>query len=448
MANYGEQFFSKVIDTNDVQAFTRFGIEESDFPTEAERKAYRFVRDYAEQNRGQAPSYATFVAENPDIVYIPDVTDSFEYMAKQMKSFSAKLQTKKLIEQEFPEIFAKNDGLTAIELLKQRADSIILRTHVRKTVGTDVKNGSDIFLSEYQNRKDGKSFRVWKSKFPSINREIGGYLSGNMYTWFGRSGRGKSVVTMEEALESAMQGANVLIWSMEMPTYQWMARAYSSLSARNNIAQAEINGQVFSAGFENTAMLHGKLPEEFEEELRKFLTGLSETIPGTITLRAVDDDDFNDRSLRALESDIIATKADVILLDPFYYLDYEKNTSKKTGGDAEATSMKLRRLTGKYGVVAHVITQADEVKDDRDDEDNRELKAPRRSEIKKTSQVREDAAVVLGVDSLSNEGRGIIALGKGRDGGEDTEVEIVYLPNYGIVREASGSDGSIFVGNF
>lgn len=438
MANYGEQYLSKVIDANDVQAFTRFGIEESDFPTEAERKAYRFVRDYAEQNRGQAPSYATFVAENPDIVYIPDVTDSFEYMAKQMKSFSAKLQTKKLIEQEFPEIFAKNDGLTAIELLKQRADSIILRTHVRKSIGTDVKNGGDIFLSEYQNRKDGKSFRIWKSKFPTINREIGGYLSGNMYTWYGRSGRGKSVFTMEEALDSAMQGANVLVWAMEMSKFEWLARAYSSLSARQGIAQAEINGEIFAAGFENKALLMANLPEDFERKLREFLPQLNAIIPGNITLRAADDEDFENRSLRALEADIVTLKPNVVVIDPFYYMNYEKNTSKTAGGDAAATSMRLRIITGRYKVVTHAITQADEVKEREDDEGHRELNPPQRGEIMKTRQLLMDATNVIGIDSVSSEGRGVIAIGKGRNGGEDTEVEVVYLPNYGIVKEQEG----------
>ncbi|MCR8843134.1 DNA helicase [Paenibacillus sp. SC116] len=445
MANYGEQFLSRIIDDNDVQAFIRFNIVDSDFPTQVERKASRFIRAYAEQNSGQAPSYATFVAENPEIVYIPDVTDSFEYMTKNIKSMSAKVQAKTYIEENYAKIFEGNDGITAVETLKKHLEGIIMRTSVRDVVGTDIKKDAEAFLHEYQKRKDGESFRTWSSKFISVLRAIGPYVGGNMYTWYGRSGRGKSVCVMEDgALEPATQGANVLVWSMEMPEFQWMARAYSSLSARDNLVQAEINGQIFAAGFENKALLLGKLPEEFEEGLYSFLGNLNDTLAGNIYLRAVDHEDFTDRSLRALEADIIATKADVVVIDPFYYLDYEKNTSKTTGGDAAATSMKLRRLAGKYGVVMHVITQADEVKDDRDDEGKRELTPPKRAEIMKTKQVLQDAAVVLGVDSLSDEGRGIISLGKGRDGGEDTEVEIVYLPNYGIVREAESDQEAQF----
>lgn len=442
MANYGEQMLSKVIDSKDVQAFIRFNIEEGDFPTEAERKAYRFILGYAEQNRGQVPSYATFAMENPDIVYIPDVSDSFAYMARQLKSFSAKLQVKKLIEAELPTVFTENNGISIAEHLKKRAEEILAKTHVLRQVGTNVKTDIHTFLDEYQNRKDGKSFRIWKSKFPSINKEISGYFSGNLYTWYGRSGRGKSIFTMEEALESAMQGANVLVWAMEMSRFEWMARAYSSLSARQRIAQAEINGEILAAGFENKKLLMGRLPKEFDEKLCGFLSQLNETVPGNIILRAVDDEDFEDRSIRTWEADILTIKPDVVIIDPFYYLDYQRNTSRTTGGDAAATSMKLRALTGRYKIVTHVVTQADEAKGRGEDEEHRELKPPGRGELKKTKQVLEDATNVFGIDSVAKEGRGMIAIGKGRNGGEDAEIEVVYLPNYGIVREMCDEDSA------
>ncbi|MNV55581.1 hypothetical protein D3C71_1478180 [compost metagenome] len=94
----------------------------------------------------------------------------------------------------------------------------------------------------------------------------------------------------------------------------------------------------------------------------------------------------------------------------------------------------------------HVITQADENPSEKSDDGVREMKPPKRAEIKKTKAVLEDASNTFGIDTLSQEGRGIIELGKGRNGGEDTRVEIVYLPNFGIVREivAGGGDGGQF----
>jgi hypothetical protein len=61
------------------------------------------------------------------------------------------------------------------------------------------------------------------------------------------------------------------------------------------------------------------------------------------------------------------------------------------------------------------------------------LRPPKRAEIKKTKAILEDARTVFGIDTL--DGSGIIEIGKGRNGGEGTQVEVLYLPNYGIVRE-------------
>lgn len=165
---------------------------------------------------------------------------------------------------------------------------------------------------------------------------------------------------------------------------------------------------------------------------------------GNITLRAADDVDFYHRDVKQLEADIIATKADVVVVDPIYLMDYESNTSKVAGGDVANTSKRIRRLAGLTGAVVHVITQADEVKDDRDEEGNREIRPPKRAEIKKTKSVLEDAANVFGIDTL--DGSGIIEIGKGRNGGEGTQVEVLYLPNFGIVREVE--TGASIVSHF
>ena len=105
------------------------------------------------------------------------------------------------------------------------------------------------------------------------------------------------------------------------------------------------------------------------------------------------------------------------------------------------TSKKIRRLAGYTNATIHIITQAEEVRDDTDEEGNRELRAPKRAEIKKTKAVLEDATNTLGIDSL--DGRGLIEIGKGRNGGEGTQVEVLYLPNYGIVREMPTGEAAV-----
>lgn len=429
---------SKVIDNNDPAAFTRLGIERDHFLTEAERKAYDFIRNYAEQNRGQAPSYATFAQECEDIMYIPEVTDSYEYLSKKLKDAAGKKKLYDLLTGErLQENFSKQDTEKLISWLQDSLENIMINTRTSVRIGTNIKTDTDKFLTEYRSRKLGESFKVWKSKFPSLPD----YYSGNMYAWYGRSGRGKSVFTLEEAIESAMQGANVLIWALEMSQFEVMARAYSSLSAREGIVNATIDGINYEAGFPNSDLLRGRLTEDFEKGFETFLSILNDTIPGNLIVRAVDDADFVRRDIRQLESDIIQTKADVVVIDPIYYMDMEINTSKTAGGDVAATSKKLRHLAGRTKTVIHVVTQADEVKEERDEDGVRELRAPRRAEMKKSKAILEDSVNIFGIDSL--DGRGIIEIGKGRHGGEGEVVEVLYLPNYGIVREIESGEVAV-----
>jgi replicative DNA helicase len=430
-----ELFVSKVIDENNVAAFKEFGIEPESFATPLESSVVKFTLDYAKENGGSAPSYATIVSNFPDFYYIPEVSDSFEYLAREIKEKEGKRRLGEFLNKEFPLLYNSADTETVINALQARIDSIKIGTSVRCQKGINVKESATAFLDEYEKRRKGESFKIWRSKFPSINKAIGGgYISGNVYAWFGRSGRGKSVVTMEDGIESAAQGANVLVWAMEMSRYEWLARAYSSLSARQGLVTAMIDGAKYEAGFENRALLTGNLSPEFEEGLRTFASTLPDTLAGNITLRAVDDADFSVRTIRELEADIRRTKADVVVIDPIYYMDFEANTSRTTGGDVAATSIALRRVAGATGAVIHVITQAEEDASEKTD-GIRELKPPKRAEVMKSKAILQDSALLIGVDTLAQDGRGLLELGKGRNGGEDTQVEIVFLPNYGIVRE-------------
>ncbi|WP_061564939.1 AAA family ATPase [Heyndrickxia coagulans] len=429
---YATMLLNKVIEQNDVSALARFNITEADMPTEAEKQAYRFIVDYAERNHGDAPSYATVVAEVPGFMDIPQVTDRYEYLAERIKDNSAKLELMRFITGKFTDDF--NDGKEGKKLLtdlQSELDRIIINTNTGSKLGTDVKADGDKFLSEYDRRKEGESFRTWKSKF----RMIPDYVSSNVYVVYGKSGRGKSVFTLEEAIECAMQGANVLIWAMEMGWYEVLVRIYVSLSARRGLLSTEIEGVNMDAGFNSSDLRAGKLPAEFDVAFRAFIDQLNEFLPGNITVRAVDDDDFYSRNLTALRADIERTKADVVVIDPFYYLDYERNTSKTAGGDAAATSMKLRRIAGQTHTVIFAITQAEETNEEKDDDGNRELALPERRDVKKTKQLLEDAYLLIGVDTDYKQGRGLIGLNKGRDGGEGEQAEILYIPSVGIVQD-------------
>ncbi|WP_433943661.1 DnaB-like helicase C-terminal domain-containing protein [Paenibacillus sp. SN-8-1] len=437
MSITGTQLLSKVIDSGSISALTQFGVRPKHLATEAEKGALRFINKYAADNGGAAPSYATFVAECPDITYIPGVTDSFEYLARQLKEEYGKRDLAEFMSsEEFAQRFEDEDLEKFGDRLTQRIVSykMDIETGVRTLV--DISQMGDAFLEEFRSRKAGTSFRIWRSKFATINEQIGGYFSGNTYAWYARSGRGKSVLVMEDgAIEAAFQGATVLVWALEMSEFEWMARAYSSISARISETVERIDGVDYTVGFDNRAMLMGKLDAAYERGLESFCEMLPEILPGRIVLRAADSAGFLSRSLAQLEADINEVGADVVVVDPIYLMDYEANTSRVAGGDVAATSVKLKRLAGQTKTVIHVVTQAEEDASEKNEDGTRELKPPKRAELKKSKAILEDAANVFGIDTLAKEGRGVIELGKGRNGGEDTRVEIVYLPNWGVVQE-------------
>lgn len=433
MSNNGTLLLSKVIDDNDVQALVRHNITADHFKAEADRKAYEFIRQYAEQNRGQAPSYATVTEQVPGFFYVPQVSDSYEWLTRRLLNDAGRSEFIDVVQNDIQQLFSEhqNDVPMLIDKLKEKFDNIKQRTDVREKVGTDIKRDTEDYLAEYDRRKSGESFKTWKSKFS----HIGDYVSGNMYVVYGKSGRGKSVIAMEEAVEAATQGANVLIWSMEMPKFEIMTRIYVALSGRKGLTAVNVAGIDLNGGFDANDVRKGKLAHEFETAYRFFLETLNDELPGNITVRAVDDDDFNNRTVAQLEADIRDCNADFVVVDPTYYMDYEKNTSKTAGGDAAETSKKLRRMTGRMQVVTIAITQADEEKESVDDNGSRELTLPQRKDVSKTKQLLQDAYLLIAVDTDYKQGRGLVGLNKGRDGGEGDFVEILYVPQVGVVRE-------------
>src|SRR5690625_7668712 len=125
------------------------------------------------------------------------------------------------------------------------------------------------------------------------------------------------------------------------------------------------------------------------------------------------------------------------MIDPFYYLHYEKNTSRTTGGDAANTSQKLRALTGRQSVVTVVITQSDVKKSEGGDESEgtRELQLPSRDEVRKTAALMEDAAVLIGIDCDYKQGLAIVGNMKGCYGGGGDVLNVLFILSYAGIKD-------------
>lgn len=431
MSNYATMLFNKVIEQDDINSLKRTGLTSDHFTNETDKNTYNFIVDFAEKNDKHAPSLEVVMTEIDNFIAVPGVEESYEFLTRQVMNEAAAVQFRdryEAIATEFAD--GQRDMDAFISTLTDDLRRIKMETSVRTKTGTSVKLDADFMVREYEKREAGETAKEWESLFPVIKR----YVAGNMYVVYGKSGRGKSVITLRDAVHMAEQGATVLIWSMEMPTYQVMARLYSFLSADAEMFDKNIDGALLKAGFNADEIRRGTMDSATKAQFVSFVSDIINALKGDIIIRGVDDSDFHKRDLNALEADLINTGADVLVIDPFYYLDYEKNTSKTTGGDAANTSKRLRRLTGTHSVVTLAITQADESDQHDDGEGTREISLPKRSEVSKTKALLQDASQLIAIDTDYLQNRGLVGLNKGRDGGEGTSDEIVYIPQFGVVQ--------------
>jgi replicative DNA helicase len=428
----GAQFLSKIIDENDVGALKRYAIDEDHFPTEGERETYRFIKAYAEANGGNAPSYVTVAAECR-FEYLPGVTDSFEYLARKIKDFAGKRRLADYFNGELAKDFERLDTESFISQLTEHMFAIKMSTQVKKTAGKTLDELRNDFRAEYEKRKAGKSFKLWRTPFETLNAEIGGLYSGDIYGVMAESGRGKTYLIEVFVDELLRQGAKVLVKSYEVKAYPWLARLISIITAREGALTDEETHQAL--GIPNKSILSGKVDAEYESYFLAMVDALNQYYPGTLILQAKGEPELT-RTLADLDRELAQNPdIDAVVIDPFYGLDdvYGRNSNRTAGGAAEQAARYFERIIGANDVVGIFAIQASTERSDTDEDGRREIKLPKRNQVKTTKAVLEIATILFAFDAVDGNGR--IGIEKGRNGGEGITVDLIALMDYGVLRE-------------
>jgi replicative DNA helicase len=435
MPNYGEQLLSKVIDENDVNALTRFGIDRDHLGTKVERAAYDYIKRYAAENGGAAPSYVTITQEVAGFTYMPAVTDSFEFISRKIADNAGKRRLAAFLEGEVASLFESNDAETFISALHERLEEIRIGT-----IGTNVRNFGktfDIlrteFRAEYEKRKAGQSFKLWRTPFPSLNETIGGLYSGDIYGIMAESGRGKTYLAEVIVDELLRQGAKVLVKSYEVKAYPWLARLFSIVTAREEAMTHE--DMAVKVGLPNKAILSGQLEGEVETYFLGMVDEINRYYPGTLVLQAKSDKELT-RTLADLDRELSAQKFDAIVIDPIYGLaDVQsgRNANRTAGGAAEWAVREFERIIGEHDVVGIYTIQAQTERQETDDDGRREIRLPKRDQVKTTKAALEIATNLFTFDAVNGNGR--IGIEKGRNGGEGFTIDLIALMDYGVLRE-------------
>ncbi|MEC0328746.1 DNA helicase [Paenibacillus macerans] len=455
MAVYGEQLLSKIVDAGDISALTKYGITRDDFATPGERQAYDFIVRYAQETGGGTPSYATVAAECPDITYIPNVTDSFEYLAGELKAAAAKREVLDRINgrldestgrrgpSELADKFSQLSPADFGKYLQALGESIVTKATIRKDIGATLTGLADAFLVEYRKRAAGKSYTLWKTPFPTLNDEIGGFYSGDIYGIMAESGRGKTYLSEVFVDELLRQGAKVFVKSYEVKWYPWLSRLISIATARDGVVKAEGLSDV---GLPNKALLSGKMDAELEPFMLETVARLNEYYPGELVLQAKGDANLT-RTLDELDRELhMRPDIDAVIIDPFYGLAdvYGRNANKTAGGAAEMAARRLETIIGAHDVVGIYTIQAQTERQETEEGEHRAVKLPKRDQVKTTKAVLEIATNLFAFDAAN--GIGALGVEKGRNGGEGFTVELIALMDYGVLRELP--NGAEIAGQF
>src|SRR5690625_7135981 len=123
--------------------------------SEIDRNTLRFIEEYAKENGGKAPSYAVVADSVEGFEYIPEVSDSYTYLARQIKDFTAQREVVSWFESG--EFERKLNELGGQEFVNKWLPNVLesgkIRTNVREQVGADIKSDVDTSLAEYERRQ-------------------------------------------------------------------------------------------------------------------------------------------------------------------------------------------------------------------------------------------------------------------------------------------------------
>src|SRR5699024_12372426 len=101
--DYSKLFLNKIIQEGDITQLSRHNITLEDMHTDVDKETYKFIKRYSEKNNGEVPSYASVATEVDGYEYIPDVTDSYKYLAKEIKNYSAQVDLLKWFQKKYGE---------------------------------------------------------------------------------------------------------------------------------------------------------------------------------------------------------------------------------------------------------------------------------------------------------------------------------------------------------
>lgn len=407
------QLLSKILDDNSFYSLDRYGITAEDFP--ALPDTYRFIEDYCKQY-GNVPDYLTVTEKFEDFEY-SETSNNVAYMAKTLKSNTAKRKMYKLLQEDVTDKFSEMTGVQFTNWIADKVEAIADDVNKAGKVGTNLaQNGKERHELYMQSKEQGDS-KYLPTPYPTVNEKLGGgFEIGDYVTLMAFSNAGKSWISADCGRKAWEAGFGVLDYRPEINREQFMSR-FDTLSGH----------------FNNVAVKQGNLLSNEEQRYFDYLQGFNETNSVPYMLKTMEDMPEG-LSVKTIEADLkMNPDIDMVIIDGFLLMDHKGNSREALSN----TSRKLRQLFSRNkvcGLVVHQTNSSAEKDKLKNAEDSRVPVAPDITDYSETIAVVQDGLTVLTFAQKDGVGSLKIAKAKAPDAvGETVELHCNF--NMGTITE-------------
>ncbi|MFG3611453.1 DnaB-like helicase C-terminal domain-containing protein [Rummeliibacillus stabekisii] len=414
------QILSKVLEENNFYILNKFNLKETDFYTIPD--VYSFIKRYVGEH-GSVPDYRTVVAEFENFDYMPEVIDTFPYLAKTLKNATAKRGSIEILQKQAGLKFQELSGTAFVDWLGDEVEKLKGITNAESFAGLNYATSGQDRWEMYKDNKDNRSFKFIPTPYETLTRYLGGgFELGDYVLLQAYTNRGKSWVASHIAVKAWMSGFGILHYSPELSESQ----------------QAQRNDTLVGH-FNNVGLKTGTLGAE-EEKYQSFLTMFNDKEQETPYIIKSMEHLPQGLSLDVIEADIIANpECKVVIIDGFNLMQH-----KGRGGNRDSmsnTSRALRQLFARHqvlGIVVHQTPTSAEKNKGEDEDGSRIVQPPKLHEYSETIAVIQDACTILSFDQ--SDGVGMIELSKTRTPNVDKSVTLHCDFNHGYIKEATAID--------
>lgn len=419
MSAVENQIISKVLDDKNVSVLNTYNIKETDFYALSD--VYRFIKGYSNEY-GEVPDYRTVVGKFENFEYVPEVSDSFGYLAKTIKSATAKRGAIDILQVQAGKKFNEMNGTDFIDWLATEVDVLKDMASADSHTGTNYATTGAERWETYVESRDNGSKQYIPTPYPSLTKflgggfEIGDYVLLQAYT-----NRGKSWIASQIGVKSWIEGYGVLHYSPELSELQQ--------TQRNDTLIGHFNNASLKAGNLNNEAAYKKYLEDFNEDQEvPYIVKTMEHLPKGL-------------SIDVIEADLKANPdIKMVIIDGFNLISHKGRDGNRN--NMSNTSRALRQIFSRNSVVGLVVhqtpTSAEKEKTGDDETEARVVKPPELHEYSETIAVIQDASTILNYDAF--DGVGKIKLAKARTPHVNEEITLHTDYNMGYIKEATVID--------